>query len=187
LHKNVKYIHYVRLFQLNFFLSANKTPAVLIFSNFTTTCKDLIIAGSELATSLNRNVSELLFFFLPAKVNSLEALFNNLFKLSLKFKYYRALLTGTFSFLFAPATALHTLFNLSLDSRFFLFLIAKRVCATPLSCDTKVAIKDYSTFASNLKPKYSTNLMVNAPLQVFDLFITSLLQVRSILLLASLL
>jgi hypothetical protein len=130
--------------------------------------------------------SDLLFFFVPTKVNTLEILFNNLFKLSLKFKYYRALLVGTFLFGFTPLTTLWPLFNLSVKSRSFLFLIARRVSITALTCDNKAGIEDYSIFASNLKPKYIVNSAASSTLPVFNLFMTSLLQVRSILLLASL-
>jgi hypothetical protein len=171
------------LFQFNFFLSSLKTPLVLIFSNFSITCTDLLARAS---TEPSVEAEELLFFFLPAKVKSLEALFNNLFKVSLRFKYYRALFVGTFSFRAAAPTAIGALFNLSADSRFFLFLMAKRVTPTALTCDDKSAIDAYSIFASNLKPKYTPNVVASAPLQSFNLFMSSLLQIRSILLLASL-
>jgi hypothetical protein len=179
----MRHIHYIKLFQFNFFPSPRNLTAALIFSNFTTKCDDLLAVNLTLSASVS---TDLLFFFLPTKVHSLEALFNNLFKLSLKFKYYRALFTGTFLFCFKSPAALRSLFNLSMDSRFFLFLIAKRISATLLSCTTKTAVKDYSVFASNLKPKYTVNSIASTSLPVFNLFMTSLLQIRSILLLASL-
>jgi hypothetical protein len=152
-------------------------------------CKDLLTGTAAPLTQENQELPGFMFFFLPAKVHSLESLFSNLFKLSLRFKYYRALITGTFFFCPTLPTPLHVLFNRSEDTRFFLFLISRRASPAILEIINKKGsstLKDYVTFASNLKPKYIANIIPSTPLPVFNLFISSLLQIRSTLLFISL-